>query len=618
MAGQIPKEFITRLLQSADITEVIGSRIQLKPAGSSHKGLCPFHKEKTPSFNVNRGRQLYYCFGCGAGGNTLHFLMEYEKLDFVAAVETLAESIGLKVPREGGNRPEDSDMPKIRKMLEDAADFYYGQLGSSAFGKKAIAYLKDRGLDGKTAKKFKIGCVPNDWDTLLKALGRGEAERIRLLEKAGLITRKEGDKIYDRLRGRIVFPIRDARGQVTGFGGRVLPDSEEGQPKYINSPETPVFQKRRILYGLYEMQQALRAKRLPKPDSVILVEGYMDVAMLSQHGIDNTVAALGTALGVEHMALAFRYAPTVILCLDGDTAGYRAAERALEPVLSAMRDGFEVRFLFLPEGEDPDSLVRAKGREYFQEMLKQQSRPLYAFLFEQLEKNAYPENLEGRARMCRDAEPLLSLLPPEADIYRQLLIGELAKRTELETEKVEKALAVMGQRRQPAPSADALPPASTAALEQIPPPDAVPPEYAAPPPDMGLQNKTGKEVRNLAKQIIPLLLCHSAPGRLELDGLYCPPGMPSGGILQKLLHYLREHPKASPGDIFAYYEELAQPRDQEPSNLLALVHGDDLDDPIEKELRGIREKLEQQAKAMEARKKLRQKLGLPAEEATAS
>ncbi len=595
MAGQIPKEFIARLVQSADITEVVGSRIQLRKAGRSHKGLCPFHKEKTPSFLVSPERQMYHCFGCGAGGNVLGFLMEYEKLDFVTAVEKLAESLGMEVPRDGQNRQEDSDIAKIHKVLEEAAQFYWQQLRSSPFGKKAADYLKQRGLDGRTAKKFSISCAPDGWDMLLKALGREEAERIRLLEKAGLVIRREEKeekvKVYDRLRSRIVFPIRDARGRVLGFGGRALPSGEEGQPKYINSPETPVFQKRRILYGLYEMQQTLRDERLPKPDSLLLVEGYMDVVMLAQHGIHNALAVLGTALGGEHLELAFRHAQTVTLCLDGDTAGYRAAESALKPALSAMRDGREVRFLFLPEGEDPDSLVRAKGKEHFQELLQRESRSLQAFLFEQLEKKADPQELEGKARLCQEAEPLLSLLPPEAGIYRRLLVEELAKRTGLQAEAVEMELEAMKKRRT-RPANAGVPPAAFVP-EMPPPPDSAPPEYSESPQDTGGTKSTKGEMPSLAERIIALFLCHSSPGRLPLDDLACPPETAGNGALNQLLSLLRDHPETSSGAILVYCEDnIPHPKILEHSSELAILQEDE---HVEKELQGIREKLAWQA-----------------------
>ena len=595
MAGKIPKEFITRLAHSADIADVVGSRIQLQAAGSSYKALCPFHKEKTPSFHVNPQRQMYYCFGCQAGGDALRFLMEYEKLDFVTAVESLAESLGMEVPREEGHSQQDSDIPEIRKLLEEAAVFYQEQLRTGACGKKAAAYLKQRGLAGRTAKHFGIGCAPDSWNALLKALGRGEPQRIALLKKAGLVTSKEGkpEKIYDRLRNRIVFPIRDIRGRVVGFGGRVLAEGDEGQPKYINSPETPVFHKRRILYGLYEMQQTLRAEQQKKPEYLLLVEGYMDVAMLAQHGICNAAATLGTALGAEHLELAYRQAPGVTLCFDGDAAGCRAAERALEPTLSTMQDGREVRFLFLDEGEDPDSLVRARSKEYFQGLLQEKSQPLHAVLLERPGQETEPQSPESLARLCRKVQPLVSLLPPKAGIYRRLLVQELAQRTGLTAEAMEAELKAMEQQgRRPPPEGAPRPqsPAFAHSPESMPPPppSEYPPEFMPPPRQDTETTKayTVSSAPTKAERAIALLLHHSSPGKLPLDGLARPPAQAGGDVLQELLLHLQQRPAAAAGGILARYEDTPWLSALEA---LSRLHTPQKDEAIEQELCAISE-----------------------------
>jgi len=421
MAGRIPPQFIDDLLNRVDIVEVVGRRVPLKKAGKDYQARCPFHDEKTPSFTVSADKQFYHCFGCGAHGSAIGFLMEYDNLDFVAAVEELADQAGLEVPREAGQH-QGPDLRPLHGLLEQAAGYYQRQLREHPRAAEAVDYLKQRGLSGEIAGAYGIGYAPPGWDNLLRLLGRSPAA-FRQLREAGLISESESQsKGYDRFRRRIMFPIRDSRGRVIGFGGRVLDPADS--PKYLNSPETPVFHKGRELYGLYEAKRALR-----KLERLLVVEGYMDVVALAQYGIHNCVATLGTATTKEHLELVFRFCPGVVFCFDGDRAGRAAAWKALETCLPLLRDGREVRFLFLPEGEDPDSLVRREGTETFQQRLED-ALPLSKFLFQQLESQVHTDSQEGVARLVELANPLLQKLP--AGVLRQMMFRHLEARTGLD------------------------------------------------------------------------------------------------------------------------------------------------------------------------------------------
>jgi DNA primase len=421
MAGRIPPQFIDDLLNRVDIVEVVGRRVPLKKAGKDYQARCPFHDEKTPSFTVSADKQFYHCFGCGAHGSAIGFLMEYDNLDFVAAVEELADQAGLEVPREAGQH-QGPELRPLHGLLEQAAGFYQRQLREHPRAAEAVDYLKQRGLSGEIAGAYGIGYAPPGWDNLLRHLGRSPAT-VRQLREAGLISESESQsKGYDRFRRRIMFPIRDSRGRVIGFGGRVLDPADS--PKYLNSPETPVFHKGRELYGLYEAKRALR-----KLERLLVVEGYMDVVALAQYGIRNCVATLGTATTKEHLELVFRLCPEVVFCFDGDRAGRAAAWKALETSLPLLRDGREVRFLFLPEGEDPDSLVRREGTETFQQRLED-AMPLSKFLFQQLESQVHMDSQEGVARLVELANPLLQKLP--TGVLRKMMFRHLEARTGLD------------------------------------------------------------------------------------------------------------------------------------------------------------------------------------------
>ena len=418
MAGLIPQSFIDELLDRIDIVDVVNSRVPLKKTGKSHKACCPFHEEKTPSFTVAEDKQFYYCFGCGAGGNALSFVMEYDRLDFLPAVELLAKNVGLEIPREATANPQAKQhRDDLYSVLAEADKFYRQKLRSEQ-AKGAVDYLKSRGLTGQIAAQFGIGFAPQGWDNLIKTVAISE-EKTKLLEDSGmLINKPEEKKQYDRFRHRIMFPIRDQRGRTLGFGGRVLDDST---PKYLNSPETPVFHKGRELYGLYEARLAL--KEIPY---LLMVEGYMDVIALAQYGINNAVATLGTALTENHLQKLFRYTSEIIFCFDGDSAGRRAAARSLDIALPEMRDGVTAKFLFLPDGEDPDTMVRNLGTEKFKSQIES-ATPLSAFLFEQLGEGIDIETGEGKAKLSKLAAPKINCIPQ--GVFKQLMLEELSRKT---------------------------------------------------------------------------------------------------------------------------------------------------------------------------------------------
>jgi DNA primase len=401
---------------------VIDRRVKLKKSGKNYMACCPFHQEKTPSFSVNADKQFYYCFGCGAGGNALGFVMDYENLEFPQAVEMLADSVSMQVPREEGREPAQRSQRDLYALMEEASDYYQLQLRQHPQKAAAVDYLKGRGLTGQIARQFDVGFVPTGWDNLLKVLGTTEERKQQLL-KTGMLVENEQGRTYDRFRDRIMFPIRDARGRVIAFGGRVLGDDK---PKYLNSPETPIFHKGRELYGLY---QARRANR--QLDRILIVEGYMDVIALAQHGISNATATLGTATSDAHLEKIYRICPEVVFCFDGDNAGRQAASRALEAALPCMQDGRQARFLFLPEGEDPDTLVRSKGADHFGSLVAN-ATALENFLFDSLGEGLDLASMDGRARLTKLAAPMLQKIP--AGVYRQLMFNALAERTGIQPE----------------------------------------------------------------------------------------------------------------------------------------------------------------------------------------
>ncbi len=442
MADRIPKSFIDDLLARVDIVDVIEGYVPLRKAGRDWQALCPFHHEKSPSFTVSQQKQFYYCFGCGASGSAIGFLMDYAHLDFPDAVTELAARAGMRVPAAiEGAQARGPDLTPLYDQLAAAQRYFARQLRDHPTAERAIDYLKRRGLTGEIAQSFGIGYAPAGWDHLLRALGV-DAAAVKILTDAGLLIPREGGH-YDRFRDRIMFPIHDHRGRVVGFGGRVLGDEE---PKYLNSPETPVFHKGRELYGLYRARRECRELR-----RLLVVEGYMDVVALAQHGVNNAVATLGTATTKDHLERLFRVVSEVVFCFDGDAAGQRAAWRALEVALPLLRDGRTVGFLFMPTGEDPDSLVRRDGPEVFSDDAAVQ--PLSGFLFDTLLARVKIDTLDGRARLVDAAKPLLNQVPPGA--LQALLVQRLAELSRLGEDAVAQVVGTTraDYRRRPAPPA---------------------------------------------------------------------------------------------------------------------------------------------------------------------
>ena len=439
MPGRIPDQFIDDLLARIDIVDVIQERVQLKKAGRDWTARCPFHDERSPSFTVSPNKQFYHCFGCGAHGSAIGFLMNYDRLEFPDAVEELANRAGLKVPYEGGQAAPREDSSELYELLDAATGYYRRQLAANA---AALDYFQRRGLDEAIIARFRLGYAPDAWDGLKNALGTS-AQRIALLDKVGMFSGGERGSKYDRFRDRVMFPILDRRGRTIAFGGRILTppkaktsaddsitastqeapaDERKGEgPKYLNSPETPLFHKGRELFGLWQVRET--HAKLPR---LIVVEGYMDVISLHQAGVTQAVATLGTATTRDHAEILFRQCSDVFFCFDGDRAGRQAAWRALESVLPRMRDGRQALFLFLPDGEDPDSLVRKEGLAGFEQRLKD-ATPLSEFLFGDLAKDVNLATLDGRARLAERARPLLAQIPDGA--FRDLMFEELERRS---------------------------------------------------------------------------------------------------------------------------------------------------------------------------------------------
>lgn len=417
MAGRIPQGFIDELLSRVDVVDVVDSRVKLKKAGKNYSACCPFHSENTPSFTVSRDKQFYYCFGCGATGSALKFVMEYDGLAFPDAVEKLADTAGLSVPRESNPAAEreQQEHKPLYELLNQSADFYAQMLRKHHRKEKAIQYLKGRGLSGQAARFFNIGYAPEGWDNLQSSLATDQHTTRHLIANGMLIERDDG-RTYDRFRDRIMFPIRDIKGRTIAFGGRVLGDEK---PKYLNSPETPVFQKNRELYGLYEARKIRQ-----KLTRLLIVEGYMDVVALAEHGVHYAVATLGTATSEHHLRRLFRMVPEILFCFDGDNAGRTAAARAMETVLPVLEDGRQARFLFLPDGEDPDSLIRAEGKTAFEQRLATASH-LPEFLFDHLKEQVDFDSLDGKARLDQLAAPLISRIPNGT--LKDLMVAELER-----------------------------------------------------------------------------------------------------------------------------------------------------------------------------------------------
>jgi DNA primase len=440
MAGRVPQPFIDEIVARSDIVEIIGARVPLKKSGREFKACCPFHNEKSPSFWVSPDKQFYHCFGCGAHGTVVGFLMQYEKLGFLDAVADLAQRAGLELPREAQG-PVGSGGADLHEVMGRASRFFEQNLADSA---RAQKYLADRGIDAAASALFSLGYAPDSWNALLNRFGAQDDERRRLLQTGLIIERdtRGGERaagFYDRFRDRLMFPIRDSRGRVLAFGGRVI---DQGEPKYLNSPETPLFHKGRELYGLYEARQAhTDFKRL------MIVEGYMDVVRLHQAGVTYAVATLGTATTQEHLNKLFRLTSELVFCFDGDRAGRQAAWRALENALPLARDGRELKFMFLPEGHDPDTLVAEEGAQAFESRMKT-ALPLSEYLLQQLLQQVDLVHVDGRAKLKALAQPLFARMPE--GVYRELLADRLAAEIRMPAAKLKELLIAAGSNARPA------------------------------------------------------------------------------------------------------------------------------------------------------------------------
>ena len=517
--GRIPQHFIDELIARADIVEIIGARVQLKKAGREYKACCPFHDEKTPSFWVSPDKQFYHCFGCGKHGTVLGFLMDHDHMAFPEAVEELATRLGVEVPHEGGSdagprRAEDS----LYDLTKEVARFYAECLTRDA---RARDYVARRGLTAETLERFQIGYAPNSWNELLRRFGAAESGR-KALSDAGLIVERErgqvqgGERHYDRFRDRLMFPIRDARGRTIAFGGRII---DAGEPKYLNSPETLLFHKGRELYALYETRRArTNLTRL------LIVEGYMDAVRLHQAGIDYAVATLGTATTAEHLRRLFRLVPAIVFAFDGDRAGRQAAWRALQQALPEAREGREIRFLFLPDGQDPDSLVGQEGRESFEARLAG-ALPLSEYLVRELAQHSDLTNADGRARLAEAARPLFLKVPE--GVFRELLLERLAEVVGLNPRRL----------------GELWTPAAAATAPQAPPTPLRRPSARA---------TLGAGRGSLVRQAIVRLLHHpqialevEAAERAGLEASE----EPGVALLRELLDELRAHPAQIPAQV---------------------------------------------------------------------
>jgi len=576
MAGRIPQGFIDDLLARVNIVDIIDGRVKLKKAGKNYSGLCPFHQEKSPSFSVSPDKQFYYCFGCGAGGNAIGFLMEYDRLEFPQAVEEVAKIVGVDVPRDEAQEQRRSEHKAQYHILDEASTYYQRQLKEHSARDSAVNYLKSRGLTGKVASFFGIGFAPSGWDNLINAIG-DTSEKAKLLELSGMLIRnEEKDSLYDRFRNRIMFPIRDARGRTIAFGGRVLGDDK---PKYLNSPETDTFHKGRELYGLYEAR-----KLTQKLERIIIVEGYMDVISLAQFGVTYAVATLGTATSQHHLERLFKTVSEVVFCFDGDKAGRKAAERALETTLTSIKDGQEARFLFLPEGEDPDTLVRTEGKEGFEKRVSE-ALPLSEFFFKSHSEGSDMTSIDGRARFSSEALPMLQQMQP--GLLKQMMIDRICEITGLSLEQINSTIQLV------APKSSAEKNMSQHYDSNSNTPDYYDTEsggdyftntsnFSSPnntngkPKQQATQRQASRPTNSLCGHLVSLLLHHPelAPLATEHQTL-AELNEPHSELLQAFLHYLHLHPNTSLHTLLIDWRD-----DEELSKHLLQLSGISHLDPI--------------------------------------
>lgn len=504
--ARIPDSFIDDVLARTDIVELIGARVQLKKAGREYHANCPFHDERTPSFTVSPNKQFYHCFGCGAHGTAIAFLMNYDRLEFLDAVEELAKRVGMEVPKDTRVRNEDSGSKELYSALDAAAHYFQKQLPQHP---AAVTYLQQRGISTEIIEQFGIGYAPNQWDGLKNALATDE-RRTDLLERVGMMSKSDNGRVYDKFRHRVMFPIHDKRGRVIAFGGRVIDNDDS--PKYLNSPETQLFHKGRELYGLWQVK--LAHNKIPR---LVVVEGYIDVVALFQFGVNTAVATLGTATTPEHAEILFRHAEDVYFCFDGDNAGRKAAWRALESVIPRLRDGRQAHFLFLPDGEDPDSIVRKEGSAGFDTRLHA-ATPLSEFLFDSLGKDISLSSIDGKARLAERAKPLLEKLPDGA--FRDLMFQQLQSRTGVQTSAM----------TAPEPSAPSVSPPS--------------------------RNRGSAPRRSLVRTAIAMLLQRPAlVQHIQPPFLFVELKQPGIDILVGLIASIRERPQISTGMLLEHFAD---------------------------------------------------------------
>lgn len=509
---RIPQSFIRELVDRTDIVEIVRARVEMKKKGQNYHARCPFHEEKTPSFTVSETKQFYYCFGCGAHGNALDFLINYDRMEFRDAIEYLAAQHGMDVPKVAGYT-HDQSYDALFTVLKHVAQFYRQQLGKSTV---AIDYLKSRGLTGDIAKIFAIGFAPPGWDNLIKHVCKDPKSQSHL-NNTGMTITKEAGNYYDRFRNRIMFPIHDTRGRVIAFGGRTMGDD---QPKYLNSPETAIFHKSQELYGLYQARQANRElKRL------LVVEGYMDVVSLYQQGITYAVATLGTAVNVKHLQKCLRFTQEIVFCFDGDNAGRKAALKALTIAMPMLRDGIMLRFLFLEQDEDPDSLVQRIGKEAFEQLIEQ-ATPLQQVFFDGLDQQFGTDSLADKAAFAKAAKDHISKMPQ--GIYQELLYDELAKHIGISREELSHAYT---NQQKPKPA---------------------------------VSNVEPNPQHNPAKlSVHSLHLLVQAPELArelqDLDFLYKSTD-PMDTLLLKLVHIFKEHPKLPIGQLLTHWDNPEEQR----------------------------------------------------------
>lgn len=531
MTGRIPKSFIADLLNKIDIVDVVDSRVPLKKAGSNYVACCPFHNEKSPSFTVSPSKQFYHCFGCGSHGSAISFIMEYDRLEYVEAIEALAAQLGLSVPHESGgggfNKPK-SVSPDLYQYLVQAANYYQAQLATAA---EAQDYLQKRGLSAQIIQRFSLGYAPAGWGNLADQFA---VELHPTLEKIGLLIKNKLDRYHDRFRERIMYPIRDQRGRVLGFGGRITnSQANVDQPKYLNSPETPLFHKGSVLYGLYEALQTVRDLK-----RVLVVEGYMDVIALAQYGIPYAVAAMGTAATRQHLERLFRHTTSVIFCFDGDNAGKNAAKRALETVLPLMEEGRQVKFMFLPEAHDPDSLIREEGLEAFQQRIDT-AMGVGEYCFSLLQQDIDMSSMDGRAKFTKLASDLIDTIP--AGAFRDLMINELAKRARIGQDNLTQLTKV------PTPTTTAS--HSSSGTNKL------------------LRSNDGRPTS--MRLAIALLLQHPDLIRLVPQNWpSLPEAMPGAAILQQIIVVIREQPTLSTAALLEWWRE--HPEYHQVSKLAAM------------------------------------------------